>query len=89
MEGLFCESAFFLEATLHVFFFETHENALNIAAKYSLDIAPGFLETVIGDTILGEIVRTNFFTAVSGADLASSDVTLFFGASFFFGLEES
>ena len=50
-------------------FMKRFDNRIQIAVQYLWDIAPAFLDTMVGYAILGKIVRPYLLATVAGADL--------------------
>ena len=56
-------------------FGECIEYFVEVAVHYSINIAPAFFNSMIGNSVLGEIICSYLFGTVAGANLAPS----FFG----------
>lgn len=80
---------------LRVFnFFKFFNDRIKITVHYSFDFVEFFVDTVVGDAILGKVVSANFFRAFAGADLfaaKSADFGLFLKPLLFveFGAENA
>lgn len=69
-----------------LFLDEGIEKLLNVAIHDEVEAVEGEADPVVGEPVLGEVVRADFFAPIAGADLTFSEFTTLFSEPLLLGL---